>query len=382
MWCEVMVCLVVWFVSCGWVLLLFQKIMWCYYLVGVLGLLYMFIGSGKILVMFGGFLLQVLFDLLLCIVGCGGRWVLVLQVLWIILLCVFVVDIVCVLCELLFVLGLDWQVGLCIGDVSVCDKCLVCEGCVDVLVIMFELLVLLLSYFDMMVCLQQLCCVVVDEWYELFGNKWGVLLQLNLCCLCDVLLVLQVWGLLVMFGNFDEVCQVLLFDQFDVLQVLGVCFCLMMLEMLLLVYGECFLWVGYLGLLQLQCVLEWLLLVCSSLLFINICVQVELWYQVLMVVWLEELVILVLYYGLLDFVLWCDVEEGLCEGCLCCVVVMFSLDFGVDFFVVDQVLQVGSFKGIVCLLQCVGWVCYCFGEFGYIICVFLYVLELVEYVVV
>lgn len=43
--------------------------------------------------------------------------------------------------------------GLCIGDVSVCDKCLVCEGCVDVLVIMFELLVLLLSYFDMMVCL-------------------------------------------------------------------------------------------------------------------------------------------------------------------------------------------------------------------------------------
>lgn len=90
----------------------------------------------------------------------------------------------------------------------------------------------------------------------------------------------------------------------------------------------------------------------------------------------------VLYYGLLDLVLCQQVEDGLCVGVLCCVVVIFSFDFGVDFFEVEQVLQLGSLKGVVCLCQCVGCVCYCLGVSGFILCVFSYVLELVEYVVV
>lgn len=42
--------------------------------------------------------------------------------------------------------------------------------------IMLESLVLLLSYFDIVVCFGNLCGVVVDEWYELIVSKCGMLL--------------------------------------------------------------------------------------------------------------------------------------------------------------------------------------------------------------
>lgn len=55
-------------------------------------------------------------------------------------------------------------------------------------------------------------------------------------------------------------------------------------------------------------------------------------------VWFELFEMLVVYYGLIDFKLCLVIEEGLCMGMLCCVVVILSLDLGVDFFIVDWVI--------------------------------------------
>ena len=376
---EAMARLVAWFASRGWAPLPFQKTMWRHYLAGASGLLHTPTGSGKTLAMFGGPLLQALSDPPPRIAGRGGRRVPALQVLWITPLRALAADTARALREPLSALGLDWQVGLRTGDASARDKRLAREGRVDVLVTTPESLALLLSYPDTMARLQQLRCVVVDEWHELLGNKRGVLLQLNLRRLRDALPALQVWGLSATLGNLDEARQVLLPDQPDAPQVSGARPRPMTLETLLPAHGERFPWAGHLGLSQLQRVLERLLSARSSLLFTNTRAQAELWHQALTAVWPEELATLALHHGSLDPALRRDAEEGLREGRLRCVVATSSLDLGVDFPAVDQVLQVGSPKGIARLLQRAGRARHRPGESGHIICVPSHALELVEY---
>ncbi|MBU2048623.1 MAG: DNA ligase-associated DEXH box helicase, partial [Gammaproteobacteria bacterium] len=88
---------------------------------------------------------------------------------------------------------------------------------------------------------------------------------------------------------------------------------------------------------------------------------------------------LALHHGSLDPALRRAAEEGLREGRLRCVVATSSLDLGVDFPSVDQVLQIGSPKGIARLLQRAGRARHRPGESGHIVCVPSHALELVEY---
>src|SRR5690606_4240376 len=72
-------------------------------------------------------------------------------------------------------------------------------------------------------------------------------------------------------------------------------------------------------------------------------------------------------------------EQGLRDGTVRCVVATSSLDLGVDFPAVDQVLQVGSPKGVARLLQRAGRSRHRPGESGHVLCVPAQALELVEY---
>ncbi len=74
-----------------------------------------------------------------------------------------------------------------------------------------------------------------------------------------------------------------------------------------------------------------------------------------------------------------EIEQALKSGALRCVVATSSLDLGVDFPSVDQVLQIGSPKGIARLLQRAGRAKHRPGESGHIVCVPSHALELVEY---
>jgi len=372
--------LTAWFASRGWAPLPFQKAMWRHYLAGASGLLHTPTGSGKTLAMFGGPLLQALNDPPPRTTrGRAKTPVPVLQVLWITPLRALAADTARALREPLDALGLDWQVGLRTGDASARDKRLAREGRLDVLVTTPESLALLLSYPDTMARLQHLRCVVVDEWHELLGNKRGVLLQLNLRRLRDALPALQVWGLSATLGNLDEAREVLLPDVPDAPLVAGARPRPVSVETLLPAQGERFPWAGHLGLSQLQRVLEKLLTVRTSLLFTNTRAHAELWHQALSAVWPEDPDTLALHHGSLAPALRRAAEEGLREGRLRCVVATSSLDLGVDFPSVDQVLQIGSPKGIARLLQRAGRARHRPGESGHIVCVPSHALELIEY---
>ncbi|WP_313067214.1 helicase-related protein [Achromobacter animicus] len=117
----------------------------------------------------------------------------------------------------------------------------------------------------------------------------------------------------------------------------------------------------------------------ATLLFTNTRAQAELWHRALESIWPEEPRTLALHHGSLDPKLRATVEQGLRDGTVRCVVATSSLDLGVDFPAVDQVLQIGSPKGVARLLQRAGRAKHRPGESGNVVCVPAQALELIEY---
>ncbi len=369
-----------WFQTRGWRPLPFQRAMWRHYLDGASGLLLTPTGSGKTLAMFGGPLLQALLDP----PPRPKRQTSVrpLQVLWVTPLRALASDTARALRAPIEGLGLDWQVGLRSGDANNRERRLAREGRVDVLVTTPESLALLLTYPDTLPRMRQLRCVVVDEWHELLGSKRGVLLQLNLAVLRDAAPEMQLWGLSATLGNLQQAREVLLPGRDDARLVQGVRPRPVKVRTLLPEPGDRFPWAGHLGLAQLQRVLQTLMAERSSLLFTNTRSQAELWHQALSAVWPEDLDTLALHHGSLDPALRQQVEDGLRNGRLRCVVATSSLDLGVDFPEVEQVLQLGSPKGVARLRQRAGRARHRPGAGGEVVCVPTHALELAEYAAV
>jgi ATP-dependent Lhr-like helicase len=213
----------------------------------------------------------------------------------------------------------------------------------------------------------------------LLGSKRGVLLQLALARLRGLAPALRLWGLSATLGNLDEARDALLPHAPGAPIVSGVAPRSFTLETLLPEGGERFPWAGHLGLSQLERVMARLLAVRTSLLFVNTRSQGELWHQALSAVWPEDPATLALHHGSLDPSLRATAEQGLRDGTVRCVVATSSLDLGVDFPAVDQVLQVGSPKGVARLLQRAGRARHRPGEAGHVVCVPSHALELVEY---
>lgn len=384
-----------WFEAQGWKPLKFQREMWRRYLAGESGLLHTPTGSGKTLAAFGGPLLEVLAEQsrapsALAIQpdvvtrsraaripkrATNGR----LTVMWITPLRALAADTLRALREPIDALGLDWQVGLRTGDASARDKRLARAGKLDVLVTTPESLALLLSYPDSAGHLAGLRCVVVDEWHELLGNKRGVLLQLCLARLRALTPALRLWGLSATLGNVAQARDVLLPHAPAAPIVAGVKPRSMTLTTLLPAEGARFPWAGHLGLSQLSRVVEQLMTTRTSLVFTNTRAQAELWHQALLAVWPDLPSTLALHHGSLDPKLRSAAEQGLRDGSLRCVVATSSLDLGVDFPAVDQVLQIGSPKGAARLLQRAGRARHRPGEAGAVVCVPTHALELIEY---
>ncbi|MET0656462.1 MAG: ligase-associated DNA damage response DEXH box helicase [Pseudoxanthomonas sp.] len=368
--------LVAWFKSQGWKPLPFQRQMWRHYLQGESGLLHTPTGSGKTLAAFGGPLLEAM---ALPRIPSKKNATRDLKVLWITPLKALAADTVRALREPIEALGLDWQVGVRTGDASARDKRLARDGKLDVLVTTPESISLLLSYPDTAPQLSSIHCVIVDEWHELLGNKRGVLLQLALARLRALSPAMRTWGLSATLGNVEEARDVLLPHARESPIVSGVTPRKLKLETLVPAAGERFPWAGHLGLAQLPRVLGKLMAVGTSLVFTNTRAQAELWFQALGAVWPEDAATLALHHGSLDPKLRAAAEAGLRDGSLRCVVATSSLDLGVDFPAVDQVLQIGSPKGVARLMQRAGRAKHRPGEAGHVVCVPSHALELVEY---
>ncbi|MGY1411088.1 ligase-associated DNA damage response DEXH box helicase [Luteimonas sp. A611] len=276
-------------------------------------------------------------------------------------------------------LGLDWTVAMRTGDATSRDKRLARQGRADALVITPESLALLLTYPDTAAQLSGLRGIVVDEWHELLGNKRGVLLQLCLARLRAWAPQVRTWGLSATLGNLAQARDVLLPHAPDAAILQAARPRSLTLDTLLPEAGERFPWAGHIGLSQVQRVAVRLQAADTTLLFANTRAQAELWHRALAATWLEAPETLALHHGSLDPKLRASVEQGLREGRVRCVVATSSLDLGVDFPTVDQVIQIGSPKGMARLLQRAGRARHRPGEAGHIVCAPTHALELAEY---
>ena len=145
---------------------------------------------------------------------------------------------------------------------------------------------------------------------------------------------------------------------------------------------EKFPWAGHLGLNLLPDVLSCLEQARTTLLFTNTRSQTEIWFRALQEAKPEWAGQVALHHGSIDRAAREEVEKRLRAGAIRCVVCTASLDLGVDFSPVDQVIQMGAPKGVARMLQRAGRSGHQPGEVSRMICVPAHALELVEFAAV
>ena len=145
---------------------------------------------------------------------------------------------------------------------------------------------------------------------------------------------------------------------------------------------ERFPWSGHIGLNLLPNVIRQVEKKNTTLLFTNTRSQTEIWFQALLAArpdWADQLA---LHHGSVDREVREEVETRLRAGTIKCVVCTASLDLGVDFSPVEQVIQVGAPKGIARMLQRAGRSGHQPGAVSRIFCAPAHALELVEFAAV
>jgi ATP-dependent Lhr-like helicase len=342
----------------------FQRAAWRAWAEGRNGLVHAPTGTGKTLAAAGGPLIDALL-----------RPQAGLQLIWITPLRSLATDTAQHLSAAVEAMGLPWRVLRRTGDSGSSERARLRRGACELLVTTPESLALLLSYPDARERFANLRGIVVDEWHELIGNKRGTLLQLGLARLHRWLPALRTWGLSATLGNLDEALHALAGDG---VLIGGSARKKTHIDTALPEGGERFPWAGHLGLSQLPRVLDAVLAAKTSLVFANTRSQAELWHEALASVWPGSPETLALHHGSIDPKLRFATEESLRLGALRCVVATSSLDLGVDFSSVEQVIQVGSPKSIARLLQRAGRSGHQPGMPSRILCVPTHLLELAE----
>jgi ATP-dependent Lhr-like helicase len=361
-----------WFTRCGWTPLAFQRQAWQAFLAGESGLIHAPTGTGKTLAALLGPVLATETE------TDTATQKLPLQLLWVTPLRALAADTAENLQTALTALNLPWVVERRTGDTGQSVRNRQRRRLPTVLVTTPESLSLLLSYPDTQVQLAKLRCVVVDEWHELLGSKRGVQLELCLAHLRYLQPALQTWGLSATLGNMHQALEVLLGPGQQGQLISDSATKTVGIRSVIPDNIERFPWVGHLGLRLLPEVIQTLEGARTTLLFTNTRAQAELWYQGLLVIrpdWQEDIA---LHHGSIDRSLRFAIEERLRQGTIRCVVCTSSLDLGVDFSPVDQVIQVGSPKGVGRLLQRAGRSGHRPGIASEILCVPTHAFELVE----
>ena len=347
----------------------FQRDAWRAWQAGESGVISAPTGSGKTLAAFGGPLIAALED---------NREKPGLQLLWVTPLRALAADLHGQLETPLRELGCNWRVLIRNGDSSTTDRSRLRRGAAEILIITPESLELLLSHADARERLAGVTSVVVDEWHELLGNKRGVLLQLSLARLRRFAPSMRLWGLSATIGNLEIATQTLLGPNREARLIRDERTRKTLISSVLPKPVEKFAWAGHLGLSQLRAVVDIASSARSCLVFTNTRSQAELWHEAIAAVWPHTPEGLAVHHGSLDRELRVQVENGLREGTIRCVVATSSLDLGVDFAPVDQVIQIGSPRGVARLLQRAGRSNHRPGESSRILCVPTMSMELAE----
>lgn len=359
----------------GWHAFDFQRDTWQAHAEGRSGLLHAPTGQGKTLAVFLGPLADRLRRESLdpkCTVAC--------EVIWLTPLRALAQDTLRALREPIEHLAPHLAVEARTGDTSSAQRAKLRKKLPWCLVTTPESLSLLLTHADFRDQIAGLKTVIVDEWHELLGTKRGVQTELCLARLRAWHPDLRVWGLSATLGNLDEARETLLGSAFPGSSTISADLNKeLVIETLIPAEIERFPWAGHLGTRLVEPVAKAIESADTTLLFTNTRSQTELWFQELLEArpaWKDDLA---MHHGSLDREERELVEQRLRDGTLRCVVCTSSLDLGVDFSPVDQVIQVGSPKGVARLAQRAGRSGHQPGKTSRVLCVPTHAFELIEF---
>lgn len=302
-----------------------------------------------------------------------------LRVLWLTPLRALVEDTTRTLEELSKGLGLPWTIQSRTGDTSGSVKAKQRKKYPSCLVTTPESLSLLLSYPETKEAFSDLQSVIVDEWHELLATKRGTQTELCLARLRKWNPNLKTWGLSATLGNLDTALSTLVGTHPKKVLINGDLKKKFVVKTIIPKDMEKFPWAGHLGGKLVKEVAKQIEKAKTTLIFTNVRSQTEYWYRALLSVrpkWEGDLGI---HHGSLDRKDRTEVEERLRSGKIKAVVCTSSLDLGVDFSPVEQVVQIGGPKGVARLLQRAGRCGHQPGAVSRIFCVPTQAMELVEY---
>ncbi len=390
-----------WFARRGWQPFAFQREAWAAFTNGESGLIHSATGTGKSYAALGGPLTDWVNQH-----PDQSQWPKMkpppLTVLWVTPLRALAADTEESLRLPIKELGIPWTVARRTGDTSASQRQKQKAQLPSLLITTPESLSLQLSYADAPEKFRHLQAVVLDEWHELMGSKRGTMTELCLAHLRSWQHELRVWGLSATIGNLTTAMDCLLGnEQYRARQQAAAPSNLQLadargtvsaprlvegnqpktyhIESLIPEAIERFPWAGHIGLKMLPQVIEAIEKANSTLVFTNVRSQCEIWYQALIEArpdWIGQVAI---HHGSLDREVREWVESALREGRLLAVVCTSSLDLGVDFSPVDQVIQVGSPKGVARMLQRAGRSGHQPGSVSRLICSPTNAFELIEF---
>jgi ATP-dependent Lhr-like helicase len=224
----------------------------------------------------------------------------------------------------------------------------------DLLLTTPESLALMISQPDAEKLLSKVEFVILDEWHELMSSKRGSLLELSLSYLRTLNPDLQTWAMSASIGNIEQAAAAAVGRSQKPVIVTSGDERALDVECLLPDKLDRFPWAGHLGLALKEKLLEALDPEVSTLIFTNTRMQTEKWFQTLQELKPEMQDLIAIHHSSLSREEREAVEEGVKNGSIKWVVCTSSLDLGVDFQPVEQVVQIGSPKMVARMLQRAG----------------------------
>ncbi len=252
-------------------------------------------------------------------------------------------------------LNLDYRIALRTGDTSITERNRQKTKTPHALITTPESVHLMLASKDYDRFFSGLEFVIVDEWHELMGSKRGVQTELALSRLRTLNPGLKVWGISATIGNLLQAREILLGSEHQNAPIIRAELEKdIVIETIFPDVVEKYSWVGHLGIRLLPKIIPVIEKSSSTLVFVNVRSQAEIWYHKLLDAAPQLSGLIALHHGSLsnDIRKW--VEDELHHGKLKAVICTSSLDLGVDFRSVDTVIQVGSPKGIARFMQRAG----------------------------
>jgi ATP-dependent Lhr-like helicase len=328
-----------WLQSKGWAEYPFQTDCWNHYLLNKSGLLNAPTGSGKTYALFIAFLIA---QKQKSKIDKG------LKLLWILPLRALAKDIQQAMQTATDEFDLQINIALRTGDTSTKERAKQKTQPPDVLITTPESLHLLMSQKNSSNYFKNVEAFVVDEWHELLGSKRAVQVELGLAYIKSVVQKpINIWGISATIGNLNEAKQVLLgADEAKGVFVQAAIEKSILIESILPDEVEKYPWAGHLGLKLIDKVVPIIEANQTTLIFTNTRSQTEIWYQKLLEKSPELAGVIAMHHGSLNNQIRTWVEEALHSGAIKVVVCTSSLDLGVDFRPVDNIIQVGGPKGV------------------------------------